>query len=156
MKSPNCEIVCMITAALQISISCRLISSFEQPTFIPRRQLKLTSVFHVQDKGRGCWEGQREGPCCWWWGGILYLFGRPGYEPLWRTHWHILNIMKTPLEDLIKGVHECVPTRQEWCHHLQDLATSFIQRSRCWRLCLTPQVTYVPFCQELILGVRHY
>lgn len=58
MKSPNCEIVCTITAALQISISCRRISSFEQPTFIPRRQLKLTSVFHVQDKGGGAWKAR--------------------------------------------------------------------------------------------------
>lgn len=111
--------------ALQISISCRHISSSEQPTFMPRRQLKLTSVFHVQDQWRWGLEGQREGPCCQWLVGFFLLFRWPGYELLWRAHWHILNIMKTPLKESIKGTHVCFPpdrtgvtTSRIWPHRL--------------------------------------
>lgn len=86
--------------------------------------------------------------------GFFSLYRRPGYELVWRTHWHILNIMKAPLKDLTKGIHECFPTWQEWCHHLQDPTTSFIQRGRCRRLCLKPQVIYAVLLR--ILGIHHY
>lgn len=95
--------------------------------------------------GGGAWKARGRALAAGGGVGFFFLFRWPGYELLWRTHWHILNIMKTPLKDSIKGIHECFPTRQEWCHHLQDLAASFIQRSRRWRLCLKPQVIYIPF-----------
>lgn len=131
--------------ALQISISCRHVSSFEQRTFLPRRRLKPPSVLHAQDRRRWRpWLAVESFP------GSDDLVGSSSEEPAKN----ILNMMKTHLKDLLKGIQGCFPHLDgsgEWTENKfsspPGCGELFIQKSRLWRL-PKPKVPYTIWVKD--------
>lgn len=107
-------------------------------------------VFHVQDQRRWWLEACRGAPATGGRAGFLSWFRWPGHELIWRTCWkYFEHYEETVLKDLIEVLMSFPTTmgvvsgQRTDFHHLQDLAESFIQEDRVWRLRLKPKVTYL-------------